>query len=80
MCDLLEIAKSASESSLSEACDDEKTTKKEAEKVLDEDVEDLKTEPSSERRKSSLAATKSLHELKTAGNGSGKKGWFFSKV
>lgn len=72
--------KSASESSLSEACDDDdKATEKESDKTLDKDNEDIKAEPSSERRKSSLAATKSLHELKTAGTASGKKGKFFKK-
>lgn len=68
-----EIVKSASESSLSEACDDERN-KKDSNKTVDDEIEDLKLEASSERRKSSLAATKSLHELKSVGQGSGKKG------
>ncbi|XP_055847784.1 WD repeat and FYVE domain-containing protein 3 [Episyrphus balteatus] len=56
-----EIAKSASESSISEACDlSEKSAKS------DDSDKKLDTLANSERRKSSLAGTKSLHEMKSS--------------
>ncbi|XP_055386714.1 WD repeat and FYVE domain-containing protein 3 isoform X2 [Condylostylus longicornis] len=64
-----EIVKSASESSLSEACDaSDKSLKSIESEKRDEDDNEEGLSPlmaDSERRKSSIAGTKSLHELKS---------------